>query len=603
MLDRGISGDKASKLLQPPSADDSAEWQMAGSRKTRRKMSSQKSSSSQALSQASGSEAGDRLDGLFGSAVDVKSAQVSRSDSPQAPARSQQDSSSSSSSPLLPSDAASVHQSSSSSASPEPNHSSFSTGPSRIEAADGWQKAGKKRSKRRHPQETSQTIGTVQQQQQLETKSTLPKPVPQPSDDDQQKNSTPAATKPKPRPFESQSHSKPVNAVSYSDHLPAHRDEHQVDLDVRRSFIGFDTHGKGSRDARRRQLSDIIVGTLRRHPALNYYQGYHDVVSVLLLVISPENPTSTDQPWASEADFNLVLQANIRFTLFYLRDFLAKRLDPCLGWLKVLRNIIREEDEDLARRVVERANPLPFFALSWVISAFCHDLKFQSEEAKQVLDQVLVKGPEIILKLVAALILERGGRKIEGSDDGENEEDPAMLHHALAGLPGQLESEGGDLSLQTLIKRANSISSSYLASKETIMGLQSILRCWSPLLSMTEEKLPVLEKQAESYLSLPADRIVIDPTPSPPAISPSIEEKEGGYFNENKSRPIRSTASKGSKTVLLVGGVTILVAGTAVFLQATAGHDRHSQKQALKEMSELGRGLFSLAICGAAGIC
>lgn len=63
--------------------------------------------------------------------------------------------------------------------------------------------------------------------------------------------------------------------------LPPHRDEHQVTLDVRRSLVVYcgapadadPETVKAIRGARRAQLYDLIVSTLRTHPKLAYYQG------------------------------------------------------------------------------------------------------------------------------------------------------------------------------------------------------------------------------------------------------------------------------------------------------------------------------------------
>lgn len=79
--------------------------------------------------------------------------------------------------------------------------------------------------------------------------------------------------------------------------LSPHSDERQVKLDVIRSFVSYPT-GEYRRRARarlsltarphadvtaeekeelRNKLEKVIVTTLRRHPSLQYFQGYHDV--------------------------------------------------------------------------------------------------------------------------------------------------------------------------------------------------------------------------------------------------------------------------------------------------------------------------------------
>ncbi len=121
-----------------------------------------------------------------------------------------------------------------------------------------------------------------------------------------------------------------------------------------------------TRKRRRAQLQSLIVTTLRRYPSLHYFQGYHDVIGVLLLCLSPQHPpvdsqasstsitsdhaalnsgaktnghTSSSAPsdqvwWPSEEEHQLVQAACDRFTLHVIRDSLTKNLDPIMGHLK-----------------------------------------------------------------------------------------------------------------------------------------------------------------------------------------------------------------------------------------------------------------------------
>ena len=69
-----------------------------------------------------------------------------------------------------------------------------------------------------------------------------------------------------------------------------HKDERQVELDVQRSFVAWDID---DRPVRRQQLDTLIRSTLRRHPELHYFQGFHDLVAVVLVTLCP----STAAPW------------------------------------------------------------------------------------------------------------------------------------------------------------------------------------------------------------------------------------------------------------------------------------------------------------------
>ncbi|KDN37268.1 hypothetical protein K437DRAFT_41858 [Tilletiaria anomala UBC 951] len=256
----------------------------------------------------------------------------------------------------------------------------------------------------------------------------------------------------------------------------AHPDEAQVTLDVRRSFTSFQrgplAKDSAIREGRRAQLQEVIVHTLRSHPQLHYFQGYHDIVSVLLLTLSPEHPpvpsrihvpagqndlsnslpsssassspsasmssTSSrmlngdsaayfgDAWWPSSNDASLVKAAVARLSLHFIRDSFASTLDPVLGHLAVLRNVIRSAANSLTEeqkgtdqkahddvstlpaqlgelaQLTERASPLPFFALSWVLTLFTHDAP-SLQIRQRVLDFVLAHGPTSTIYLCVAV--------------------------------------------------------------------------------------------------------------------------------------------------------------------------------------------------------
>ena len=70
-----------------------------------------------------------------------------------------------------------------------------------------------------------------------------------------------------------------------------HRDASQLRCDIDRSFWSLDCakHWSKKRMARKRAaLSDIITAVLVRNPKLHYFQGFHDIVSVLMLVLNDD---------------------------------------------------------------------------------------------------------------------------------------------------------------------------------------------------------------------------------------------------------------------------------------------------------------------------
>ncbi|EPQ27594.1 uncharacterized protein PFL1_04732 [Pseudozyma flocculosa PF-1] len=218
--------------------------------------------------------------------------------------------------------------------------------------------------------------------------------------------------------------------------LPTHRDEEQVDKDIRRSFVGpaFASQTAHERQVRRKQLEEVVVLTLRRHPTLNYFQGYHDVVSVLVLALamSGDDVKEDGEPWRDEDERHGLLLAVERLSLHFVRDSMTHDLDPIMGQLKLVRNLVRAEDAELAGRV-EAASALPFFALSWLLTLFSHDLEDQ-RLVQRCFDFVLAHGPQSVVYLCAAVVLLVKKRELEGLD-GDEVEDQAMLHMVLSKLP------------------------------------------------------------------------------------------------------------------------------------------------------------------------
>ncbi|WWC91328.1 uncharacterized protein L201_006271 [Kwoniella dendrophila CBS 6074] len=73
--------------------------------------------------------------------------------------------------------------------------------------------------------------------------------------------------------------------------LRLHPNERQVKLDTDRSFVTYPKDiSAQSKSELQDDLNDLIVGILRKYPALHYFQGYHDILSVLYLTFIPPKP-------------------------------------------------------------------------------------------------------------------------------------------------------------------------------------------------------------------------------------------------------------------------------------------------------------------------
>ena len=209
-------------------------------------------------------------------------------------------------------------------------------------------------------------------------------------------------------------------------------------LDVQRSLVHYAGAGappERERAMRRRQLSALICGTLRKYPSLHYFQGYHDVVSVVLLTLcpTPPPPGDGDQIWTSEQEHNSVQQAVDRLSLHFVRDSMTPDLLPIMSQLKVVRNILRAADPPYAKALEQAFYPnLLIVALPWVLTLFTHDLP-RLGDAQLVLGFVLEHGPSSVLYVAAALLL--WYKEQVPPDEAQSIGEMSHLHRDLSQLP------------------------------------------------------------------------------------------------------------------------------------------------------------------------
>ncbi|KAL1970684.1 hypothetical protein VTN77DRAFT_4328 [Rasamsonia byssochlamydoides] len=205
--------------------------------------------------------------------------------------------------------------------------------------------------------------------------------------------------------------------VSAWNDLPRHRDEDQVKLDVDRSFVYYPNCPAKELDDRKQELSDLITETLRRYPMLCYFQGYHDIAQVLLLVLGAQQAR----------------QAFARVSLFRIRDYMLPSLSPAVKHLQLIPAILESTDPKLRRHL---AGTQPFFALAATLTLYAHDIQEYGDIAR-LYDFLLAHEPVVAIYLFAAIIL---SRKKELLEIPVNE--PEMLHFTLSKLPKPLDLEG-----------------------------------------------------------------------------------------------------------------------------------------------------------------
>ncbi|CAA7261139.1 unnamed protein product [Cyclocybe aegerita] len=192
-----------------------------------------------------------------------------------------------------------------------------------------------------------------------------------------------------------------------------HQDERQIGLDTDRSFVLYPVDPKQDREALQSNLNALLVSLFRKRPRLSYFQGYHDIVTVLFLTLPAE----------------MHLACVEKLSLHRLRDSMGTGLEPVLGLLRVTKHLLKLADYDY-EKTLEQSSPLPFYALSNLLTLFSHDMP-TLPLIQHVFDYLLCRPPIAVVYLATAIILSRKEEVIRLEEEGED----GMIHSLLSSLP------------------------------------------------------------------------------------------------------------------------------------------------------------------------
>lgn len=169
-------------------------------------------------------------------------------------------------------------------------------------------------------------------------------------------------------------------------------------------------------DRRKKELSAVITQVLRTYPMLSYFQGFHDIVQVFLLVLGVEDAAASVS----------------RLSLLRIRDFMLPSLSPSLAHLRLLPTILQAEDAKLCQHL---SKTQPFFALAATLTLYAHDIQEYGDIAR-LFDFLLAHGAVVSVYLFAVIILSRREELFDIPAD-----EPEMLHSVLSKLPKPLDLE------------------------------------------------------------------------------------------------------------------------------------------------------------------
>lgn len=192
-----------------------------------------------------------------------------------------------------------------------------------------------------------------------------------------------------------------------------HRDFQVVEVDVQRSLWTFTPlWSDDKRDAKRQQLRRVLNATVAHSGGdACYYQGLHDVASVLLMV-------------GGEA---FAFRLLCHLTTCQLRDCTRPTLDAVMEQLPLVIHILRYADVQLAAHITA-SGILPYFALSWYITWFAHNVS-GLEAAARLFDLFVASHPLMPL-YVGVVAMKAAREQLLGVGGG----DPAEVHSALSKL-------------------------------------------------------------------------------------------------------------------------------------------------------------------------
>jgi len=149
---------------------------------------------------------------------------------------------------------------------------------------------------------------------------------------------------------------------------------------------------------------------------LSYFQGFHDIVQVFLLVLGVDNAA----------------QAVASLSLLRIRDFMLPSLTPSLDHLNLLPPIIHAVDANLYRHLSQTQ---PFFALAATLTLYAHDIQEYADIAR-LFDFLIAQPAVVSIYFFAVIILSRRQELFDIPAD-----EPEMLHSVLSKLPKPLDLE------------------------------------------------------------------------------------------------------------------------------------------------------------------
>ena len=198
---------------------------------------------------------------------------------------------------------------------------------------------------------------------------------------------------------------------------------------------------------KQRRLANLINLTLKQsYPflqgthKLRYYQGYHDVACIVLSTLGGSRPVSVRslsspppsdmESMAASMGLDLPAAVLLQLSQSHLADCMRANFLPLQTTLRLtLMPLLAVVDPAVHAHLFE-CEMEPFFALSWIITWFSHDIR-DTELVKRLFDAFLVSSPLLPIYMSVAMM----AHSVNRQEILRTECEFALLHQTLQGLP------------------------------------------------------------------------------------------------------------------------------------------------------------------------
>ncbi len=109
---------------------------------------------------------------------------------------------------------------------------------------------------------------------------------------------------------------------------------------------------------------------------LRALQGFHDIVSIFLLVLEEDH---------------LAFALSESLSINYLSDYMTEDFDVVSKSMRLLMVLVQVADKELFA-FLQKSKIEPFFATSWLITWFAHDIR-NADEVARIYDAFLCSHP------------------------------------------------------------------------------------------------------------------------------------------------------------------------------------------------------------------